>query len=49
MKEKIESWIRVGDETYEDCLVGNREGLEALIKAIDDSFDNESNSSELAN
>lgn len=48
MKDQIESWIRVGDETYEDCLVGNRKGLEALKNAIDASFESESNSSELA-
>lgn len=48
MSSEIESWIRVGDERYDDCLVGNRKGLEALKSAIDDVLARGDGSTELA-
>ena len=34
-KNSSSSWIRVYDDTYDDCIVGNREGLQVLAKALD--------------
>ena len=48
MASKIESWIRVGDEKYDDCLVGNRKGLEDLKVAIEKVLEREDGSVEMA-
>lgn len=33
-------WIKIYSETYQDCIVGNREGLSSLKKAVDTAIEN---------
>ena len=37
-EETPKSWIRVYDDRYEDCIVGNKAGLEALSEAIENTL-----------
>ncbi|GLX76715.1 hypothetical protein tinsulaeT_00550 [Thalassotalea insulae] len=36
---KSHPWVKIYDETQEDCILGNREGLQALKFAIDEALE----------
>lgn len=38
MSNQQEAWVKTGSDTYEDCLVGNKDGLLQLKDAIDEAI-----------